>query len=192
MQFWSERMKFETVGMPLELTAARLPELGPALMAALAEFGHLAVWGVEVRARAEGRVHRGPLGGTAIRYDLADEDVRTMKLGVKRLCQMMFAAGARQVLPGIHGLPDRIHAVDEIEPLFSLPDDPRLFHFIASHLFGTARLGPVVGPELEVRGRPGLHVFDSSVFPSNIGVNPQHTISAVSWLAAERLAERIA
>lgn len=195
MHFWHERMKFETVAMPLELTAARLPELGPDLMRSLASYGHLAIWGVEVRARAEGRVRRGPLGGTAISYDLTDEDVRTVKLGIKRLTEMMFAAGAREVLPGVHGLPDRIHSVDEIEPIFALPDDPRLLHFIAAHLFGTARLGPdargaVVDQELQVHGVPGLHVLDSSVFPSNIGVNPQHTICAVSWLAAERLAAR--
>jgi choline dehydrogenase-like flavoprotein len=195
MHFWNERMKLETVGMPLELVAARLPELGPALMRSMAGFGHLAVWGVEVRARAEGRVRRGPLGGTSILYDLTDEDVRTMKLGIKRLVHLMFAAGAREVLPGVHGLPDRLRSPDEIEAIFALPDDPRLIHFIAAHLFGTARIGAdarsgVVGPELEVHGLPGLYVFDSSVFPSNIGVNPQHTISAVSWLAAERLAAR--
>lgn len=193
MHFWHERMKFETVSMPLELTAARLPELGLSLMEAMAGFGHLAIWGVEVRARAEGRVRRGPLGGTAIAYDLTDEDVRTIKVGIQRLTEMMFAAGAREVLPGVHGLPDRIRSVDELQPMFALPDDPRLVHFIAAHLFGTARIGPdaqggVVGPDLQVHGLPGLYVLDSSVFPSNIGVNPQHTISAVSWLAAERLA----
>jgi choline dehydrogenase-like flavoprotein len=191
MHFWPERMKFETVGMPIELTAARLPELGAPLMRAMAGFGHLCVWGVEVRARAEGRVRRALTGGASIAYDLTDDDVRTMKLGIKRLCEMMFAAGAREVLPGVHGLPDRIRSVDEIEAIFAMPDDPRLFHFIASHLFGTARLGPVVNAELETRAVPGLYVFDSSVFPSNIGVNPQHTISAVSWLAAERLAARL-
>jgi choline dehydrogenase-like flavoprotein len=37
---------------------------------------------------------------------------------------------------------------------------------------------------------PGLYVTDSSVFPTNLGVNPQHSICAVSWLAAERIAER--
>ena len=195
MHFWNDRMKLETVSMPLEVVAARLPDFGPALMRSIAGFGHLAVWGVEVRARAEGRVRRGPLGGTSILFDLTDEDVRAMKLGIKRLVQLMFAAGAREVLPGVHGLPDRITAPDQIEPIFALPDDPRLVHFIAAHLFGTARIGAdassgVVGPELETHDVPGLYVFDSSVFPSNIGVNPQHTISAVSWLAAERLAAR--
>jgi choline dehydrogenase-like flavoprotein len=150
-----------------------------------------------VRAAARGRVRRGLFGGAAITYDLTDQDVRILKLAIKRLTQMMFAAGAREVLPGVHGLPDRIGSVDQIEAIFALPDDPRLFHFIAAHLFGTAPMGPdprssVVGPNLEAHDLPGLHVFDSSVFPSNIGVNPQHTISAISWLAAERLAARIA
>lgn len=196
MAFWGDRMKFETVGMPLELAAARLPESGPELMRRMASFGHLAVWGVEVRARALGRVRRSAFGGTAISYDITDEDVRALKRGIKRLTEMMFAAGAREVLPGVHGLPDRITSVDGIEPIFELPDDPRLLHFIASHLFGTARLGrdrraAVVGPELETFEMPGLYVMDSSVFPTNFGVNPQHTICAVSWLAAERLAERL-
>jgi choline dehydrogenase-like flavoprotein len=109
----------------------------------------------------------------------------------------MFAAGAREVLPGVHGLPDRIHSVDEIAALADVPEDPRFFHCIAAHLFGTAKMGlgqssSVVGPELEAHELRGLYVFDSSVFPTNMGVNPQHTISAVSWLASERLAERVA
>ena len=30
----------------------------------------------------------------------------------------------------------------------------------------------------------GLWVADSSIFPTNLGVNPQHTIAAVAWLVA--------
>jgi choline dehydrogenase-like flavoprotein len=195
MHYWDEGMKFETVSMPLELASSRLPGMGAPLVRELAAFGHMALWGVSIRARAHGRVKRGPFGGAAISYDLTDDDVRKLKLGVKRLVQMMFAAGAREVLPGVYGLPDRISKVDEIEPIFDLPDDPRILHFIASHLFGTACMGKdpraaVVGPELESHEMPGLYVLDSSVFPTNIGVNPQHTISAVAWLGAERIAER--
>ena len=62
-----------------------------------------------------------------------------------------------------------------------------------AHLFGTAKMGPtartgVVGPMLEAHELPGLYVVDSSVFPTNMGVNPQHTICAFSWLASERIA----
>lgn len=190
--YWHERMKFETVAMPLELTAARLPGLGPELMRDLADSGHLAIWGVQVRAEAHGSVRPRLLGGTRIEYDMTDADVRRLKLGIRRLVELMFAAGAREVLPGVHGLPARIRSVDELAPLERLPDDPRLFHCIAAHLFGTALMGgssfsSVVGPDFQAHDLPGLYVVDSSVFPTNLGVNPQHSISALAWLATERM-----
>lgn len=193
LHYWDERMKFETVAMPPELAMARLPGLGPALMRELGSYAHLAVWGVQVRAEAHGSVRAGLFGGTQIEYDMTDADVRVLKLGVRRLTEMMFAAGARQVLPGVHGLPDSISSVDELAPIFAAPDDPRLFHTIAAHLFGTALMGgsafnSVVKPSFETHDLSGLYLIDSSVFPTNLGVNPQHTISALAWLAAERLA----
>jgi choline dehydrogenase-like flavoprotein len=192
VHYWNERMKFETVAMPLELTAARLPSLGAALAKDLDDYHHLAVWGVQVRAQAHGGVQRGAFGGTRIDYDMLDDDIRVLKLGVRRLTELMFAAGAREVLPGVHGLPDRIQNMDGLRHLEQLPDDPRLFHTIAAHLFGTAIMGAsgmqsVVGPRFETHDLPGLYVIDSSVFPTNLGVNPQHSISALAWLAAEQL-----
>ncbi|MEB2313467.1 MAG: GMC family oxidoreductase [Sorangiineae bacterium] len=197
LHFWDERMKFETVSMPLEFAAARFPGVGAELMREIGDYGHAAIWGVQVRARAHGRVGRSLFGAPSIHYDMTDEDVRVLKLGVRRLVELMFAAGAREVLPGVHGLPARIRSMDELAPLDAVPNDPRHFHTIAAHLFGTAKMGrgaaqSVVGPELEAHDLPGLYVFDSSVFPTNLGVNPQHTICAVAWLAAERLAERAA
>jgi len=192
VHYWDERMKFETVSMPPELALARLPGVGPELMRELGSYAHLAVWGVQVRAEAQGRVQRGAFGGTAIEYDMTDADIRVLKLGVRRLTELLFAAGAERVLPGVHGLPPSITHVDELEPMFRAPDDPRLFHTIAAHLFGTALMGgsafhAVVRPNFETYDLAGLHVIDSSVFPTNLGVNPQHTISALAWLAAERL-----
>jgi choline dehydrogenase-like flavoprotein len=97
-------------------------------------------------------------------------------------------------MPGVHGLPERIHSIDEADKIFDLPDDPRRFHTIAAHLFGTAVLGKdpassVVGEDCQAHDVRGLYVTDSSVFPTNMGVNPQHSISAVSWLIAERICD---
>ena len=47
----------------------------------------------------------------------------------------------------------------------------------------------VVRPDGRLHDLDGLYVTDSSVFPTNLGVNPQHTICAVSWLCAENIAE---
>lgn len=194
--FWQERMKFETVGMPLELAAVRLPGFGARLMRQMADFGHVAFFGVQVRARARGRVGRNAWGGKSIRYQMERDDVANLKQGVLRLCELMFAAGAREVSPGVHGLPERVSSLDPVQKIFDLPDDPRLFHCIAAHLFATAPMGDdnrgsVVDPELRVRDVEGLYLTDSSVFPTNMGVNPQHSICALSWLASERLAERV-
>jgi choline dehydrogenase-like flavoprotein len=194
--YWDERMKFECVGLPLELGAARLPGFGPQLMREMSEYGHIAMWGVQVRARAHGRVKRGISGRTVVKFDLTNEDVRTLKTGLVRLTQMAFGAGAKAVFPGVHGLPDRIESPDAIEAIDDLPDTPRLFHCIATHLFGTAVMGEdpggsVVGLDCQAHEMPGLYVLDSSVFPTNLGVNPQHTIAAVAWLTAERLVDTL-
>ncbi len=190
--WWHERMKFETVGMPLEVLGGRLPGFGVPLLERMGQFGYLAQWGVQIRARALGRVRRR-LWGTDIAYDLTNEDVRTLKLGLVRATEMMFSAGAHTVYPGVHGLPEQISSLDEMRAIHDLPDTPRLFHGIASHMFGTATLGrdargSVVNPTLECHDAPGVYVIDSSVFPTNMGVNPAHTISAIAWLAAEHVA----
>jgi choline dehydrogenase-like flavoprotein len=162
----------------------------------LGSYGHLAIWGVQVRARAHGRVRRGLLSPKVIEYDLTDADVRDLKVGVRRLVDMMFAAGAREVLPGVYGLPDRIRSMDELRPLDDVPEDPRHFHCIAAHLFGTAVMGKgasdsVVAPDGQAHDLPGLYVADSSIFPTNMGVNPQHSICAAAWLISERIADKV-
>ena len=61
-----------------------------------------------------------------------------------------------------------------------------------THLFGTARMGSdpatsVVGLDFQHHDVAGLYVADSSVFPSNTGVNPQIPIMALAQLCAEGL-----
>lgn len=193
-QFWHERMKFETVAVPPEIAAARLPGFGAAFAARVAQGRHLASWGVQVRAQAHGRVRRGLSGGPAIRYSMSAADIRVLKLGMERVAEIAFAAGAREVLPGVHGMPDVVRSPAEMRALRELPDDPRLFHCIAAHLFGTATIGAdartgVVGTDGQSHELPGLYVMDASVFPTNMGVNPQHSIAAVAWVMAQNLAE---
>ena len=48
----------------------------------------------------------------------------------------------------------------------------------------------VVGADLAVHGREGLYVMDASVFPTNLGVNPQHSIMGLVTVASEQLAAR--
>jgi choline dehydrogenase-like flavoprotein len=97
------------------------------------------------------------------------------------------------VWTGLHGIPSALRSIDEVREIDAMPPDPRLFSFISTHLFGGARMGidprsSVVGPDFESHEVAGLYVVDSSVFPTNLGVNPQHSIMAMSRLAATRIA----
>ncbi len=194
--WWSERMKFETVGVPLEVGAARLPGFGPELIRRIADFGHIAQWGAQVRAEAHGRVRRSPTGRAHITYSMTPADVERLKLGLKRIMELMFAAGARAVLSGVHGLPEELTSVDQIGAIDDVPNDPRITHMIASHLFGTAHMGAdpatsVVDPRGQSHDLPGLYVADSAIFPTNMGVNPAHTVAAMAWRIAEGIVETV-
>jgi choline dehydrogenase-like flavoprotein len=158
----------------------------------LAEFDHLAVWVVAARAEAEGRVRGAPGRGANINYTPSEADMVKVRTGMRALADMHFAAGALSVQPGIHGLPTRLDR-DQLGLFDDAPLDPRAYSLVATHLFGTARMAPdstagVVGTDFQVHGLRGLHVVDSSLFPTNLGVNPQHTIMAVAMIAGERIA----
>jgi choline dehydrogenase-like flavoprotein len=189
----SERIKLETISMPPELAAARIPGVGRELMGRLGIFARVAVWGLVVRAEAEGTVTATWGGGDRIEWTPATVDVERARRAVALLARMMFEAGASEVWPGLHGVPSTLGSMDEVRLIERVPADPRLFSFISTHLFGAARMGPdprasVVGPDFQSHEVADLYVVDSSVFPTNLGVNPQHSIMAMSRLAATRLA----
>lgn len=186
------RYKIETISFPPEVAFARLPGAGRRWVGELSRAGHLACWAVQLRAWAEGSVRRRPWG-LDIRYDLTRRDMVSLRRGLRFTAELFFAAGAKEVLPGVFGLPERL-APGEAWRLEHGPDDPRCYSMILSHLFGTARMSlraadGVVGPDFAVHGARALYVLDSSLFPTNLGVNPQHTIMAVAMRAARRLAE---
>lgn len=186
------RYKIETISFPPEVAFSRLPGAGRRWAREIARAGHLACWAVQMRAWAEGSVRRRPWG-LDIRYDLTARDMVSLRRGLRLTAELFFAAGAKEVLPGVFGLPERLLPGEEWR-LEHGPDDPRCYSMILSHLFGTARMSRlscdgVVGTDFGVHGTSGLYVVDSSLFPTNIGVNPQHTIMAIAMRAARRIAE---
>ena len=193
----SSRFKLETISLPPDVAAARVPGVGRALSERLAQLGHVAIWAAQIRAEAEGTVREGWGGVDRVRYTLGEGDLRVTRRAIALLARMMFDAGAREVWPGVYGVPSVLTSPDDVRLLEEGPLDPRSYSFIATHLFGAARMGPdprtsVVDPTFQVHGAEGLYVVDSSVFPTNLGVNPQHTIMAMSRLAATAIAERAA
>jgi len=190
-----EGIKIEALGYDATIVATRHKETGAALGSALADLAHWANWGAAIRARARGRVRRG-IGGPWISYGLGPADMKIVRRSVRILGELMLAAGAEYVTPGVYGWhekvtdPSMMGRFEEQGPL-----DPRAYSLVATHLFGSCRMGSdprtsVVRPDFRHHRVEGLYVADSSVFPSNTGVNPQTTILALAAICGRRVTKR--
>jgi choline dehydrogenase-like flavoprotein len=187
-------VKLESINVPPEVTAARLPGAGRRLAGWWERLGHVANWSVAVRADGEGRVRPSWLFGDRVSYNVTAGDLERLRQGMKRLAEMHFLAGATEVVPNVAGLPEVLRSADQLGRFDEAPLDARAYSLVATHLFGGCRAGrdpasSVVDPQLKVHGTDGLYVMDASVFPSNTGVNPQHSIMAIATVAAARLAQ---
>ncbi len=190
-----EGLKFEVLGFDLTVLAARLDGVGAEFARSIADIAHWLDWGVAVRAQARGRV-RQVLGQTVVTYSPTAHDVRQFRRGLRVMGEMMFAAGAEEVAPGVRGFAARLSAPNALADLES-NGPPRASAYTAAitHMFGTCRMGSgpatnVVRPDFRHHAIESLYVADSSVFPTNLGVNPQIPIMALATLCARRALER--
>ena len=186
-------VKFETINVPPEVAAARLPGVGKRLAGYMDRLDRITSWSIALRADAQGSIRPSRLFGDKVTYSLLPGDIDRMRMGMKKLAEMHFLAGASEIITGVHGLPEVLTSADQLGVYDSASLDPRDYSLVATHLFGGCRAGrdvaqSVVDPQLKVWGVEGLYVMDASVFPTNTGVNPQHSIMAVATVAATRLA----
>ncbi len=187
-------LKLETLSIPLELVASRLAGGGTELMKRLGEYRHVAMWCHAVRAESAGKITKSLLGNPVVHYTLDRADMERFRKGMWLVAKQHVAAGAKAVLPGISGMPYRLMA-NEVDKLQDAPLDPRKYVAILSHLFGGCVMGQdprtsVVDGLGRVHGVDGLVVADASVIPTNLGVNPQHTIMGLAATFAEALLDR--
>jgi choline dehydrogenase-like flavoprotein len=190
----SEGIKFEALGFDMAVLASRVNGVGASLAEGIADFAHLATWGAAIRAEATGRVERS-WWGTRVRYDMTPHDALRVRRGVSVLGKMLLAAGAEWVALGVHGWPSRIRAMAELDRFAAEgPTNLRAYASVITHMFGTCRMGSnaehsVVDPTGEHHHVRGLYVVDSSVFPTNTGVNPQTSILAIATALASGMAK---
>jgi len=184
-------LKLETLAIPPEMVAGRLPGGGRELVRRFRDYRNIAMWVAAVRAESAGTVKPGLFGNTVVRYQLDEPDMRRLRTGLAMVARAHFAAGAKEIIPGIYGLPYKL-GPDEVVKIEEGPLDPRCYIAILSHLFGGCPMSAdprqgVVDGNGKVHGASGLYVVDAAAIPTTIGVNPQHTIMGLSSAWAERL-----
>jgi choline dehydrogenase-like flavoprotein len=116
-----------------------------------------------------------------VRYSVTEKERRNLALGLKRLCELLFAAGAKTVFPSITGS-KALHAPGDIA---SIPDlvDEKTTNLMTIHLFSSCPMGEdrsrcATDSFGRLHGEQGIFVNDASLLPTALGVNPQGTIMA--------------
>ncbi|HWV87546.1 MAG TPA: GMC family oxidoreductase [Capillimicrobium sp.] len=183
----------EGIAGPPDYLAMAIPRHGREHRELMLDARRLAQFGVMVSDTARGRV-RSVRGRPIVRYDLAPADAARFQRGLELLARIWFAAGAREVVVPVAGVPPLRDG--DTGPLRAARVRPADLTLMAFHPLGTARASAdpargVLDPDLQVRGTPGLYVGDGAAVPSSLGVNPQITIMALATRLAGHIACRV-
>jgi len=165
------------------------------------EYKYFSALEVSIRDKGNGYVYwDGPVrgGNKKIEWNLDKDNFQLLQDAIGHASRVFFSAGAEKVyLPTYQRLIstsvfDLDKTIGSIEfgalGLYSL----RMFAY--NHQ-GTCQMGQdpfasVVDPYGEVHDTKGLFVVDSSLFPSELGANPQMTVYALASYIADRMLAR--
>jgi choline dehydrogenase-like flavoprotein len=196
LHFLREGMKLEVLWAPPGILAVRFPGFGDEFMGHLLRFDHMAPFDVFVapkHSRGRVRLRRGR-PEPDLTYSLDPRDTDLLQRGMAVLADICWAAGARAVMPGIHGVPDVVTAEMGTAPLRARRLSPRDATISSNHVFGTTRMGRDPGSSVtDSHGRchdtDNLWISDTGLFPDSTAVNPMLTCMALAHRVARRIAE---
>ena len=144
----------------------------------------MAIYYAMIPGPTSGQVRNVPFSADPlVRYRLGSSELKSLANAVRYLCRLLFAAGARQLYPSIHGFP----ALQNEDDLSRIPAElPRhSTNLMTIHLFSSCPMGEAldrcaVDSFGQVHGHPNLFVNDASVLCTAPGVNPQGSIMAIA------------
>lgn len=170
-------IKLEDLWATPSVFASRFPPLGRDFKRYLAGARQLGTWATWVATGAsEGRVRALPGGGVDYTYTLAPGDLGRLQDGIVHLAELSFAAGAKEALLGVRGLPPAL-VPEDLPRLREARLGARDLLVASNHAFGTMRMGPdprraATDAYGRVHGLDGVVVVDTSLFPDSPGANP--------------------
>lgn len=170
--------------------------LGQRLMHVFERSDHTAGMGFLLADSTTGRIRLAPGGRTLLTYNMTRKDVERMKRAQVLLAELMLAAGAREVFPGITPAMTIFDRAG-VERLARMKLAATDFLLTSYHPLGTARMSRspkdgVVDLDHQTHDVPGLYIVDGSTVRGPLGVNPQITIMGLATRAAERIGRALA
>jgi choline dehydrogenase-like flavoprotein len=197
MQDLREGLKYEVLWSPPPIIATRFSGFGVDFKNQLATFDRAAPFDVIVDGYdSEGTVSARPFTTNPdIQYELGRRDVEKLHRGLCKLVDISFAAGACEVLPGLHGSAPVVRTQsdrDRLKKYAMKATDPVI---AGNHVFSTTRMGSdpktsVVDMDGRCHQTDNLYVADSGVIPASTAVNPMLAIMGLASRIADILAAR--
>ncbi len=199
LAFLRDGYKLETLWAPAAVLAVRFPGFGHALKRHLADVPYAANWDAIAschRSLGTVRPRRGASLDPVLHWRFDEDDVQVLGQALYQIARIFFAAGARKILPGVHGIPDELHSLEEAAIFRTRRLSSTDFVFGGNHAFCTTRMhGRPEGGVVDEHGRAhemdGLYVVDTGIFPRCSSVNPMLTGLALAHRAAGALAEEL-
>lgn len=145
----------------------------------------MATYYVSVASGARGKVRNLPLlSSYAVRYRIDDEALRDVGLGLEKLAEVLFAAGAVRLYPAIEGVAPWTD-LGACRGVTAAPLPAGRLNFTAVHAFSSCPMGEdetrcPVDSFGKVRGLRNVWVADASILPTAPGVNPQGPVMAMA------------
>jgi choline dehydrogenase-like flavoprotein len=198
LEFLRDGFKLESLWAPPAVAAVRMPGFGKALLERFNDLPYLANWdAIGSTHRSLGTVRAKKKGlDPKLRWNLHPEDVKILTHALWVIAEILFAAGARKIIPGVVGLPAEMHSLDEARVLQSHPIRGRDLVSAGNHAFCTTRMhgDPNLGVVDEF-GRchdfDNLYIADTGIFPRCPSVNPMFTGMALAHRAAEKIVDAL-
>jgi choline dehydrogenase-like flavoprotein len=178
-----------------------LPGSGPDHFELIRKYNHMAGFGVmliDTPAATNRVVWHRPTGERRITYHLADGDKARLRIAAKTGVEIMFAAGAEEVLLAsqepLGSLPSpRFRSASDASAVEHLRFEPYHTAISSAHCQATVKMGAdkttsVVNARGESHHVRNLIVCDSSVFPESCGVNPMLSVMTMARYQGRRIA----
>ncbi len=199
LEFLRDGYKLETLWAPAAILAVRFPGLGSELKRRLGDIPYAANWDAIAschRSLGTVRAKRGANLDPTLTWNFHPEDVPTLGRALYQIARIFFAAGAKTILPGVHGIQEEIHSIEEADVLRTTAFSATDFVTASNHAFCSTRMhgDPAQGVVDELgqsHDLPNLYVVDTGIFPRCSSVNPMLTSMALAHRTAETLLDRI-
>jgi choline dehydrogenase-like flavoprotein len=180
--------------VPPGLLAAALPGIGEENARWMRLYNHMLTAATLIEDQGEGRVVMGLDRQPQLVFDMNRTDLDTLHRGVALTAELMFAAGAREVLLPFADLPS-LAGPGELHRILDRPRVPDGIELMTVHIMGTARMARdaqhgATDASGAVFDTEGLVVADAAALPSSVGVNPQESIVALALRNADRWLDR--